>query len=141
MINIFDKINCFLIRRRLKINPNELEQISGACPSQWIGVTDDGHQIYIRFRHDHLTVSVSKLPSNNNDDAVYGIESLLILNIHDATGQTENGCMTTTELNQILHKHKLSSDPDYKEDTTWYNKPHQFTEGVLEIEVEKPKKK
>ena len=28
-----------------------------ACPSQWDAVTEDGDEVYIRYRHGHLTVS------------------------------------------------------------------------------------
>jgi hypothetical protein len=35
-----------------------------ACPSQWDGVTEDGRQVYIRYRFDHLTVEMEKAPSD-----------------------------------------------------------------------------
>ena len=30
-----------------------------ACPSQWEGITDDGQEVYIRYRWGHLSVRVN----------------------------------------------------------------------------------
>lgn len=35
-----------------------LVQTCPACPAQWSAVTDDGHYLYIRYRHGWLAVSL-----------------------------------------------------------------------------------
>jgi len=35
----------------------ELTQTCSACPSQWSGVTEDGRDIYVRYRWGHLWIS------------------------------------------------------------------------------------
>lgn len=35
-----------------------LRQTCGGCPSQWEGETDDGREIYIRYRWGRLSLSV-----------------------------------------------------------------------------------
>jgi len=35
-----------------------------SCPAQWDGVTEDGRQVYIRYRWGHLSIEVERTPSN-----------------------------------------------------------------------------
>jgi len=37
-----------------------LTQTCGACPSQWNAMTDDGRQVYIRYRWGYLSVCVGE---------------------------------------------------------------------------------
>jgi len=46
-------------------------QTCGACPSQWEGKTDRGHNVYVRYRWGYLSVRVSIYPKGN---AVFGVE-------------------------------------------------------------------
>lgn len=39
----------------------ELRRTSVACPSQWEGRLADGRSLYVRFRHDELSVHVGPL--------------------------------------------------------------------------------
>ncbi|HEX8620881.1 MAG TPA: hypothetical protein VF718_02850 [Allosphingosinicella sp.] len=45
----------------------ELRRTSIACPSQWEGRLADGRSLYVRFRHDELSVHVG--PINGSVDA------------------------------------------------------------------------
>ncbi len=42
------------------------------CPTQWEGTLTDGRMIYIRYRHDYLTVSISPEPTEDIYEAVGG---------------------------------------------------------------------
>ena len=60
------------------------------CPSQWEGTLEDGKMVYIRYRWGHLTITTSKEPSNDIQDAVDG-EMLLELQVgDDFCGNMEN---------------------------------------------------
>lgn len=40
------------------IKVTKIIKITGCCPTQWEGVTDDGLPIYIRYRHGDISVRV-----------------------------------------------------------------------------------
>lgn len=50
---------------------DNLHQTCSACPSQWEGKTDRGHNVYVRYRWGCLSVRVSLYPDG---DAVDGVE-------------------------------------------------------------------
>lgn len=52
----------------------DLKRTCYACPSQWEGTLEDGHMIYIRYRHGRFSVSKSPTPTDDVMDAVGGIE-------------------------------------------------------------------
>lgn len=74
-----------------------IENTCTACPSQWEGTLDDGRMIYIRYRHSHLTVSVSPFPTTNISDAVRGN---LIFESH--TDEDDGGFLSYKHIYAIL---------------------------------------
>lgn len=71
----------------------ELKRTCESCPSQWEGKLDNGHTIYIRYRHGFLNVKISKKPSKDVLDAIYGKEIYL-----QGLGDQWSGSMTFDEL-------------------------------------------
>ncbi len=57
----------------------ELRRTSVACPSQWEGRLADGRSLYIRFRHDELSVHVE--PLDGGIDAAFGASPWLGLDL------------------------------------------------------------
>jgi hypothetical protein len=55
----------------------DLEQTCWACPSQWEGRTADGSDLYIRYRHGHLSVDVGgeTVFALDHGDALDGVMS------------------------------------------------------------------
>jgi hypothetical protein len=45
-----------------------------ACPAQWSGLTDDGRQVYVRYRWGYLSVRVAPDTSKDEYAAVRGDE-------------------------------------------------------------------
>lgn len=47
-----------------------LKNLGTGCPSQWEGKTEDGQDVYIRYRWSHLSVEVGdqQLLSHDTDD-------------------------------------------------------------------------
>ena len=93
-----------------QIDPKLLIRTCIACPSQWEGPATDGRYVYIRFRHDSLTVYISDEESNNVDDALNGER---IVELTSVVGDGEAGYMTDNELNRILTGLNLSADPEF----------------------------
>ncbi len=60
-----------------------LVQTCDACPSQWDAETEDGRNVYIRYRWGYLSVDVSGLE-------VFG----------SGVGSGSDGCMSTREMLQ-----------------------------------------
>ena len=50
------------------------EMVTDFCPTQWKGETDDGREVYARFRHNHGYVMVAKKPGEKALDGVSVIE-------------------------------------------------------------------
>jgi hypothetical protein len=48
-----------------KVRVAEVKQSCSACPSSWVGKTDDGKEVYARYRWGFLRVTV-------NDEVVFG---------------------------------------------------------------------
>jgi hypothetical protein len=44
----------------------EIDMTTGACPTQWEGMTTDGEFIYIRYRHGYFTCGIGE----TEDDAI-----------------------------------------------------------------------
>ena len=60
------------VQDRLKVKT--LAKTCSLCPSQWEGTLEDGRLLYIRSRHDYLSVRVSEQMSDDIMDAVQGNE-------------------------------------------------------------------
>lgn len=69
-----------LAQDRLKVKT--LTKTCDLCPSQWEGELEDGRMIYIRIRHDYLSVRVSKKEGSDIKEAVRGAE--LLCTVSDA---------------------------------------------------------
>ncbi len=54
-----------------------------SCPSQWKGVTSDGHHVYIRYRHGSLRIGIGQ----TQDEAV-GDTTTYTANLGDGYGMT-----------------------------------------------------
>ena len=52
----------------------ELKRTCIACPTQYEGILDNGHSIYIRYRWGKLSIRISYGKSSNVNDAVKGHE-------------------------------------------------------------------
>ncbi len=50
----------------------EIKKICNANPSLWEGYTDDGRQIYVRYRHGFLTICVGEPGDNSELAGAYG---------------------------------------------------------------------
>jgi len=61
------------ISGEIMIKVTSIEQTSGACPSQWEGVTEDGRPIYVRYRWGCLSIRLGE-KDGNIWDAVNGEE-------------------------------------------------------------------
>jgi hypothetical protein len=92
----------------LKFPFSILERTCFACPSQWEGFTSDGRGVYIRYRHDKLSVYISRTSVPSIDDCID--EDNLVLLMEDLLGQWECGFLEDDALFQILKQY------DYLED-------------------------
>lgn len=63
------------------------------CPSQWEAVSEDGRQIYIRYRLGRLSVRVSAVPTRDIWEAVDGEEIM-----SKKIGGEYDGEMTTAQM-------------------------------------------
>ena len=48
---------------------NEIRRTCYACPSQWEACLDNGKIVYIRYRHDCLSIEISTNIAKNFEDA------------------------------------------------------------------------
>jgi hypothetical protein len=49
-----------------------IRQTCNSCPSQFEGVQENGHMIYIKYRDGYFTVKQSKIPTTDITDALRG---------------------------------------------------------------------
>jgi len=61
------------IKGKAVIKVTSITQTSGACPSQWEGITEDGRPIYVRYRWGYLSIRLGGKDGNIRD-AVSGKE-------------------------------------------------------------------
>ena len=90
-----------------KIDFSKLEQTCGACPSQW-EYFDNGFGVYIRYRHNQLTVYVNQTEVNNIFDCIE--MSHRVLCIDELSSEPEDydcGYLTDKKLFDILKQHNL----------------------------------
>jgi hypothetical protein len=95
-----------------KIHFTKLEQTCVACPSQW-EYFENGLGVYIRYRHNELTVYVNQHQVNHIFDCIE--EQHLVLLIEELSSDPEDfdcGYLTTEELFYILKKHNLLEEND-----------------------------
>lgn len=71
-----------------------LRQTCWACPSQWEGETDDGREVYVRYRYGHLTVQVG---TETEPDAV--MSDNYIVDVEHGEGL--DGFMDEDELKEL----------------------------------------
>ena len=91
-----------------KIQFSKLEQVCPICPSQWKYSYDDGAKCLISYNQDHLTVYITKLPTDNIIDCIK--EQNLVLSVEDLLGVPECGHMTNDVLFEILTKYNFLED-------------------------------
>jgi hypothetical protein len=72
----------------------EFRKTCQACPSQWEGETEDGKEIYVRYRHGHLTIDVG------NPKVDYLYRNTIIF--EKQIGDNLDGVMTEEELKPYL---------------------------------------
>lgn len=82
------------IVRHLKLV--RLTQTCGACPSQWDAMTDDGRQVYIRYRWGYLSVCVGEA---GDADEYAGVRGKPF--IGEQHGDGMDGVMSTEELMEV----------------------------------------
>lgn len=44
-------------------------KVSYFAPTQWVGITDENQQVYIRYRHGNLEVIIGKPPVKNHPES------------------------------------------------------------------------
>ena len=56
------------------ITVTKAERTCSACPAQWDALTDDDREVYVRYRHGWLTVSVGDPGDHSEFAGVRGAE-------------------------------------------------------------------
>lgn len=90
-----------------KILFSKLEQTCSMCPSQW-EYFENGYGVYIRYRHNQLTVHVNQTPVSHFFDCID--EKHLVLCIEKLSKDPrdeDSGYLTDAQLFSILQKHNL----------------------------------
>lgn len=84
----------------------ELERTCSMCPSQWEYMSPERNfSCYIRYRWDHLTVSICIEENQGEFDCLD--DKNLVLSIENLMGNPMCGNLTDDELFEILAKHNL----------------------------------
>jgi hypothetical protein len=70
-----------------------IKQTCYACPSQWEGKTDEGDEVYIRFRHGGLRLDING-ETEYSEDLSDGLDGFISL---EAAVRHMEGYLTLTE--------------------------------------------
>jgi len=73
---------------------SKIEKTCRMCPSQWEGVTEDGRQLYARYRYGHLYVNISKTPT---EDTIAPISDGITVFTYDSDDEWD-GVMSSEEV-------------------------------------------
>ena len=89
------------------MNIKTLTRTCYACPSQWEGVTDDNRQVYIRYRHGSLSVSVGE---SGDEDEMAGVRGTCIF--ARPIGDAFDGMLEYADLKKILEGDGIAKLPE-----------------------------
>lgn len=96
-------------------------KVSNFAPTQWVGITDDNEEVYIRYRHSNLEVIIGKPPVKNHPESDVIVDKNVESDNHG--GKMESRILVNklddTEIN-IDHE---SEKPKYEEElrAVWDN--------------------